>query len=127
MSLAGQTGIPPIQINQTADEKPVRVGIRLLIPADKCDEVMMILNSVTELVRLEEGCISCRLYQDLHEDGALMLEQLWSSRIHLERHLRTDSFHTVLLVIEMASEYPGIRIDVIAQTTGMEEIQRIRG
>jgi len=86
----------------------------------------MILNSVTERVRLEEGCISCRLYKDLHEDGELMLEQFWSSRIHLERHLRTDSFRTVLLVIEMATEFPGIRFDVIAQTTGMEEIQRIR-
>ncbi|MDZ7579398.1 MAG: antibiotic biosynthesis monooxygenase [Deltaproteobacteria bacterium] len=87
----------------------------------------MILNTETELVRLEEGCISCRLYQDLHEDGALMLEQFWSSRIHLERHLRTDRFHTVLLVIEMASVHPEIRFDVIAKTTGMEDIQRIRG
>ena len=116
-----------IQINQAADEKPVRVGIRLLIPADKCDEVVMILNSVTNLVRFEEGCISCRLYQELHADGTLMLEQIWSSRIHLERHLRSERFRTVLLAIEMALEYPEIRFDVIAQTTGMEEVHRIRG
>jgi len=55
-----------------------------------------------------------------------MLEEIWSSQNDLERHLRTDKFHTVLLVVEMASVYPEIRFDVIADTTGMETIQRIR-
>jgi len=90
------------------------------------NEALMILDSVIELTRLEEGCISCRLYRDLQVEGALMLEEIWSSQSDLERHLRTDKFHTVLLVVEMASVYPEIRFDVIAHTTGMETIQRIR-
>jgi len=113
-------------MDQTADKKPVHAQIRLLIPANKVNEALMILDSVIELTRLEEGCISCRLYRDLQEEGALMLEEIWSSQNDLERHLRTAKFHTVLLVVEMATEYPEIRFDVIAHTTGMETIQRIR-
>ena len=86
----------------------------------------MILNSVMELIRLEEGCVSCRLYMDLQEEGALMLEQNWSSQSDLERHLRTDIFRTVLLVLEMAAEAPEIRFDVIERTTGLDTIRRIR-
>ena len=127
MPSTGQTGGLSIQMDQTADKNSVHAQIRLLIPANKVNEALMILDSVIELTRLEEGCISCRLYRDLQVEGALMLEEIWSSRNDLERHLRTDRFHTVLLVVEMATEYPEIRFDAIAHTTGMETIQRIRG
>jgi quinol monooxygenase YgiN len=110
-----------------ADKSPIRVGIRMRIPAKMHDEALMILNSVTEMIRIEEGCVSCRLYQDLQETGALMLEQVWARRIDMERHLNTEQFHTVLLVVEMASEFPEIQFDFIERTSGMETIQKIRG
>jgi quinol monooxygenase YgiN len=117
---------PSRRLDPGTNRKCVRTAIRLLIPENKWPEALMSLNSVIELTRLEQGCISCRLYRDLQEEGALMLEQIWSSQRDLERHLRTDRFHTVLLVVEMASEYPEIRFDVIAHTSGMETIRRIR-
>jgi quinol monooxygenase YgiN len=126
ISLTERRGVPSIQVDPTTNENSVHAAIRLLIAANKRHEALMILNSVIEPIRLEEGCISCRLYQDLQEDGALMLEEIWSSQSDLERHLRTDQFHTVLLVVEMAKEYPEIRFDAIAHTTGMEAIQKIR-
>jgi quinol monooxygenase YgiN len=119
-------GVPSIQMDQTADKNSVHAAIRLLIPTNKWHEALMILNSAIELIRLEEGCISCRLYQDLQEEGAMMQEEIWLSQSDLERHLRIDIFHTVLLVVEMATESPEIRFDAIAHTTGMENIQRIR-
>jgi hypothetical protein len=105
-------GVPSIQMDQTADKNSVHAAIRLLIPTNKWHEALMILNSAIELIRLEEG--------------ALMLEEIWLSQSDLERHLRIDIFHTVLLVVEMATESPEIRFDAIAHTTGMENIQRIR-
>jgi quinol monooxygenase YgiN len=124
--LNGHKKVPSIRMNPAAEQKAVHAAIRLRIPADKWHEALMILNSVIEPIRLEDGCISCRLYQDLEEEGVLMLEQIWSSQNEMERHLRGDKFHTVLLVVEMAAESPEIRFDVIEQTTGMETIQRIR-
>jgi quinol monooxygenase YgiN len=112
-------------MNETAEKKSVHAAIRLQIPENKRHEALMILDSVIEQIRFEEGCVSCRLYQDLR-DGALLLKQVWSSQSDLERHLRTDRFHTVLLVMEMAVESPEIRFDVIEQTTGMETIKKIR-
>jgi quinol monooxygenase YgiN len=89
-------------------------------------EALAILGPVIELIRLEDGCISCRLYQDVHEKGALLLTQIWEDHDSLERHLRSDRFRTVLLVVEMSSEYPEVRFDVIESTSGMETIQKVR-
>lgn len=124
--LNGKTTKPIIQKNHTGGKKPVHASIRLLLPPDKWQEALGILGSVIELIRLEEGGISCRLYQDLHEEGVLMLEQIWEDQSSLERHLRSDRFRTVLLVADMATEYPEVRFDVIESTSGMETIQRVR-
>jgi quinol monooxygenase YgiN len=125
MSLKGKKIMQFSQMNQAVQKKSVHADIRIQIPENKLHEALMTLDSVIELIKLEEGCVSCRLYQDLR-DGALLLEQVWSSQSDLERHLRSDRLHTVLLVVEMAVESPEIRFDVIEQTTGMETIKKIR-
>lgn len=115
-----------IQTDPTENKKSVQASIHLIIPPDKFQEAVAILNPVIELIKLEEGCISCRLYQDLHEEGALLLSQIWGHQVDLERHLRSDRFRTVLLVVEMATRYPEVRFDVIESTSGMETIQKVR-
>jgi quinol monooxygenase YgiN len=98
----------------------------MLIPLEKQKEVMEILGSITEQIQFEPGCIICRLYRDIKEDRALMLEEIWSSEKDLQRHLGSDKFHTVLLVVEMASEPPEIRFDMISHSTGIETIEKVR-
>lgn len=124
--LNGKASKPMIQPNRTEGEKSVQASIHLLMPPNKWQEAVAILNSVIELIKLEEGCISCGLYKDLRKEGALMLAQIWENQSDLERHLRSDRFRTVLLVVEMATEYPEVRFDVIESTSGIETIQRVR-
>ena len=104
----------------------VRSTIRMLIPVQKQNEVLEILGSMTEQIQFEPGCISSRLYRDVQENRALMLEEIWSSEKYLQRHLSSDKFHTVLLVVEMAAEPPEIRFDMISYSTGIETIEKDR-
>ena len=71
----------------------LRSTIRMLIPAKKQNEVLEILGSMTEQIQFEPGCSSCRLYRDVKEDRALMLEEIWWSEKDLQRHLGSDKFH----------------------------------
>jgi quinol monooxygenase YgiN len=107
-------------------KSPVHATIRVLVSPKQRKEALMILGSIIEQTKLEDGCISCRLYQDVHQEGALMLQQLWSSEKDLHRHLRSNRFHTVLLVVEMAVEPPEIRFESIATSAGVEVIQQAR-
>jgi quinol monooxygenase YgiN len=124
--LAEQSRVLPIREDQQRDQSCIHASIRIVIPAKKRKEVLIILNSIIEQTKLEEACISCRLYRDVQEDRAFMLEEIWSSEKDLQRHLNSDKFHTVLLVVEMATEPPEIRFDTIAHSSGIETIEKAR-
>lgn len=126
MRLMEQMWAPPSAEDRQGSRGRIQATIRLLISTKKRKEALVIFRSMTELTKLEPGCISCRLYQDVQEERALMLEEMWASEQDLHRHLRSDKFRTALLVVEMASEAPEIRFDVIAHSSGIETIEKVR-
>jgi len=117
---------------QTFDRKAnevmrmVRTTIRMLIPFEKQSEALEILGSTIEQAQFEQGCISCRVYQDLEDTRAIMLEELWASDEDVQHHLRSDKYRKILLVVEMAEEPPEIRFDTIDHSTGVERIEQAR-
>ena len=104
----------------------VRSTIRMLIPLEKQSEALEILGSMTEQTQFEPGCLSCRLYRSVEDARAIMFEELWLSEEDLKRHLQSDKYHKVLLVVEMAVEPPEIRFDTIALSMGVERIEQAR-
>jgi quinol monooxygenase YgiN len=93
------------------------------IPAGQHKEVYDILGPMIERIKLEEGCLSCRLYRDVFARQWIMFEEIWVDEASLQKHLHTDEFRTVLLVVEMASQAPEIRMDVLANPGGLREIE----
>ena len=104
----------------------VHSTIRLLIPLEKQNEALEILGSITEQIQFEPGCISCRLYRGVDDEGFIMIEELWMNEEDVRRHLRSDKYRKVLLVVEMAAEPPEIRFDTIAHSSGVETIEKVR-
>jgi len=100
--------------------------IRMVIPFKKRAETLEILSSIAERTRFEPGCISCRVYQGMEDQHVIMLEEFWKSFEDLERHLRSEEYRKVLLVVEMALETPEIRFDHISSSTGVETIEKAR-
>ena len=60
------------------------------------------------------------------EDNALQFEEMWRSEEEFERHLRSDEYHRVLLVLEMAMKQPEMRFDSISSSAGIETIEKAR-
>jgi quinol monooxygenase YgiN len=104
----------------------VHATVRMVIPANERGEVLEILRSIAERTRLEQGCIGCDVYQAAEEDLAILVEELWKSEEDLERHLRSEEYRKLLLVVEMALEPPEIRFDAISHSTGFETIEKAR-
>ncbi|MFH0996837.1 MAG: antibiotic biosynthesis monooxygenase family protein [Pseudomonadota bacterium] len=101
----------------------VRSTIWMLIPLDKQSEALDILGYVSAQVRYEPGCISSRLYRGVDDMRAIMVEELWTDNEGLLRHLQSDEYRRVLLVIEMAEAPPDIRFIEISHTSGLETIE----
>jgi quinol monooxygenase YgiN len=119
--------VRPAADDKTGLELRIHATIRMLLPAGKRKEALIIIRSMIERIKLEEGCISCRLYRDVLEKRALMLEEVWDGETSLHKHLCSADFRNVLLVVEMASETPEIRFDWISSSTGLNTIVEVRG
>ena len=104
----------------------IRSTVRLLIPLSRQSEAIEILNSVSMQARLNPGCSITRLYRDVEDERALLFEELWDNEKSIVRHLASNIYRRVLLVIEMAEEFPEIRFDTITDTSGIEAIKKAR-
>jgi quinol monooxygenase YgiN len=104
----------------------VRATIRMPIPLEQQRDALEILGPIKEQTQFEPGFISCRVYRGVEDPRAIMLEELWSSDADLQRHLRSDKYRKILLVVEMAAESPDIRFDTIVQSSGVEAIELAR-
>jgi len=100
--------------------------LRMAIPAQKRGEALKILKSMVARNRVQPDCEFCRICEDLLEDDVLQFEEMWRSEEEFERHLRSDNYHKVLLVLEMALKQPEIRFDTISSSTGIETVGKAR-
>jgi quinol monooxygenase YgiN len=98
----------------------------MLIPPQNKNEVLEILGSMTEQIQFETGCISCRLYRGVKDQAAILLEEIWTNDVDLQRHLQSEIYRRILLVIEMSAKPPEIRFDTIAYSSGFETIEKTR-
>jgi quinol monooxygenase YgiN len=108
------------------DKPMILATVRMAIPPQKRDEALKILRLTAEECGIQPSCLSCRIYEDVREHGVLMFEERWRSQEDLERHLRSDGYYKVLLVMEMALELPDIRFDTISGSTGIETVEKAR-
>jgi quinol monooxygenase YgiN len=104
----------------------VTATVRVKIPAEWLSQAITIFARTSERTRVEPGCLSCRMYQDLQEEQVIALEEVWNEEEDLEQYLRSQIFRDVLLVLEMASRPPEIEFRNISRVSGLEKIEEAR-
>ena len=101
--------------------------LRMAIPVQKRAEALKILKSIVARNQARpDDCVFCHICEDALEDNILQFEEMWRSEEELERHLRSDEYHKVLLVLEMALKQPEIRFDTVSSSSGIEIIEKAR-
>jgi quinol monooxygenase YgiN len=101
--------------------------LRMILPSDKKHDVLDFLRFMGEQTRCMPGCISFRIYHDDEEDDFLMVEELWNSQEDLDRHLQSDNYRHMLFLAETATQPPEIKFQTIAESAGLEMVERARG
>jgi len=92
----------------------------------KNEELARGLRSLLGPMRVEEGCVGCRLFQDSTNANSFRLEACWRTEDDLRRHVRSDVYKKLLVLIEMGAEPPTIEFHNVSDTRGMEFIQAVR-
>jgi quinol monooxygenase YgiN len=104
----------------------IQARLKMNFSSEKIDETLQILRSVVERTRVERGCVSCSVFLDTENEHVVVFEEKWMSDEDLQRHLRSEDYQKVLLVMEMAITQPEIRFETITDSSGVETIEEAR-
>jgi quinol monooxygenase YgiN len=126
IALVQRTLLPPTT-QAEGEAVMIHAMVRMVLPAERLSEVTGILCPMAERTRAERGCLGCHLYRDALEEAVLTLEDTWAGEADLERHLRSQEYRQLLLVMEMARVRPEVRFDRVSHSTGFETVEQARG
>jgi len=100
--------------------------MRMELPAKKRDEAIKILKLTAECCRVQPGCLSCHIYEDLQQKNIILFYNKWRSGEDLEQYLRSEYYLNTLMVLEMSEKEPDLRFDEVSRSTGIETVEKAR-
>ena len=100
--------------------------IRMTIPAKKHNDALRIIKSIAMQSRDNKGCLGCCIFKDVEDRNVLVFQERWKDEENLKRHLRSEEYRNLLLVLELSLQEPEIRFDTISSSTGIETIEKVR-
>jgi quinol monooxygenase YgiN len=105
----------------------IHASVTIVAAPVQRQEVLDALRSLMSPTRVEPGCLDCRLYEDVTAQGAFTLVEDWAQPADFERHLRSEAYRLLLLVMELSAVPPRVRFHEVSRTMGMEAIHAARG
>ena len=104
----------------------VQARFTIFADAARREELVRSLRSLVESARLDSACVDCRLLSDVADPNAITLVEEWSTRAAMERRMRSAAYGRLMQLMELSSRPPETRFHAIAQSSGLEAIERIR-
>jgi quinol monooxygenase YgiN len=101
------------------------VTLRMSVPPERRGDFLETLRGMLEPARVERGCVSYRLYEDVEDRNTFILLEEWESREALERHIRRDNQRRLLALMDLLSRQPELRFNTVSQTAGMDLIENV--
>ena len=83
------------------------------------------MRGMLEPARVERGCLSYRLYEDVENRNDFFLLEEWATHEDLENHIRTDNQRRLLALMDLLSEQPELRFNTVSHTAGMDLIENV--
>jgi quinol monooxygenase YgiN len=101
-------------------------SVGVIAPSARDEELGRALLSLLGPMRVEAGCLDCRLFRDFTNPNAFQLEAYWNTEDDLTRHVQSAVYKKLLFLMEMGTEPPAVEFHEVYQTRGLEFIQTVR-
>ena len=99
--------------------------LRMIVRPEKRNDLLETMRGMLEYVRVERGCLSYRLYEDVEDRNTFVLVEEWKTQNDLERHIRTDNHHRLMALMDLLSRQPELRFNTVSHTSGMDVIENV--
>jgi quinol monooxygenase YgiN len=97
----------------------------MVVQPEKRSDLLETMRGMLEPARVERGCLSYRLYEDVENRNALVLLEEWATQKDLERHISKDNQRRLLALMDLLSEQPELRFNTVSHTAGMDLIEDV--
>jgi quinol monooxygenase YgiN len=99
--------------------------LKMIVQPEKRSDLLETMRGMLEPARVERGCLSYRLYEDVENRNAFVLLEEWATQEDLERHISKDNQRQLLALMDLLSEQPELRFDTVSHTAGMDLIENV--
>ena len=99
--------------------------LKMLVRPERRSDLLETLRGMLEPARVERGCLSYRLYEDVENSDAFILLEEWATQEDLERHVAKDNQRRILGLMDLLSEKPELRFNTVLHTAGMDLIEDV--
>jgi len=106
-------------------DKKILVTLRMIVRPERRSDLLETMRGMLEPVRVERGCLSYRLYEDVEDRNAFVLVEEWKTQKDLESHIRTDNQLRLLALMDLLSEQPELRFNTVSHAAGMDVIENV--
>jgi quinol monooxygenase YgiN len=103
----------------------ILVTLKMIVQPEKRRDLLETIRGMLEPARVERGCLSYRLYEDIENRNAFVLLEEWATQEDIERHIRTDNQRGLLALMDLLSEQPEMRFNTVSHTAGMDLIENV--
>jgi quinol monooxygenase YgiN len=94
--------------------------------SEKYEELRKALSSLSGPTEAEAGCERYQVYQQVSDTGVLRIETHWKTEGDLLRHIRSNTYKRLLLLMELGSERPTIEFYTVSKLRGLDLIWETR-
>ena len=99
--------------------------LKMIVRPERRRDLLETMRGMLEPARVERGCLSYRLYEDVENRNAFVLLEEWATQEDLERHISKDNQRRLLALMDLLSEQPEFRFDTVSHTAGMDLIEDV--
>jgi len=99
--------------------------LKMIVHPERRGDILETMMGMLEPTRVERGCLSYRLYEDVEDRNTFVLVEEWETRKDLETHIRTDNEQRLLALMDLLSGQPELRFNTVSHTAGMNFIENV--
>ena len=103
----------------------IQATLKMIVRPEKRSALLESMRGMLQPARVERGCLSYHLYEDVENRNAFVLLEAWASQEDLERHLAKDNQRQLLSLMDLLSAEPELRFNTVSHTAGMDLIERV--
>jgi len=100
--------------------------VSIFAPQGRAQQLGRAVASLVGPIQVQPGCLSCRLFRGWHDSDELFLEAKWATTDELIRHLQSETYKQLLLLMELSAMPPLLHFYTVQEVRGLELVESAR-